>query len=166
PTSEDRLFASPSVTACLETSGDVPTEKFDAKLIWNDPALIDFIEPTLNLGLTAMASESTPTVFVDKEKPVGVRPIDKDLNIAGSIISSVEDKEQEDKTILRQRTTRATLDLRIGLFRNTEQLTVRNLGGAKLPPSKICGRVDDYTPPTSTTSGSISINENKFGLAS
>lgn len=153
PDSLGALDSNSAVTACFETDKDMPNEKFDAEISWNTPVPPDFVEPRVVEGLAGKAPEASPVVFVDNEKGVGLRPIEKDLNIAFSLISRVADVEQEDKTTKRERSTRGTLDLRVGLFRKATKLSVT------FPlKQKICGSVSAFIPATATTNGSITIN--------
>lgn len=103
---------------CLDTNQSLPAGKFDARLTFADAAPAELFEPGLIVGLKGAPNEASPGVFSDESaKNVGERPLDKNLNIAGSLTSSVNDNEKEDaaknKFIVRERTTRATLDLRL-----------------------------------------------------
>jgi hypothetical protein len=158
PATKEDLKHNDTMSACFATDGDVPTEKFDAELLLPADAPVEFIEPKVVTGLTGLAAEASPEVFASKDKAVGLRPIDKDLNVALSLVSSVKDVEQPDKTTLRQRNTIGTLDLRVGLLRDVERLSVReNKVAGALPPLKECGVVSKYTPATSTEAGTITI---------
>lgn len=166
PDRMEHLGTNNTLTACFETNKDLPSEKFDADVTWNTPVPLEFLEPHLVLGLEGRAPEASPVVFVDKEKAVGVRPIEKDLNLAFSAVSKVEDEEQPDKTTIRKRKNQGTLDLRLGLFRKTERLTVKGLiDGGRLKPQKICGRVGDFTPASTNATGKIVINGVTWGIA-
>lgn len=158
PATKEDLKHNDTMSACFATDGDVPTEKFDAALLLPADAPVEFVEPKVVTGLTGLAAEASPAVFASKDKAVGLRPIDKDLNVGLSLISSVKDVEQPDKTILRKRNTIGTLDLRVGLLRDVERLSVReNKVAGALPPLKECGVVSNYTPATSTEAGTITI---------
>jgi|GEM_PF-4701406 len=147
--------------ACFSTDGDVPTEKFDAKLTLPKDAPLDLVEPRVVTGLTALTAEPAADVFPQKEKAVGVRPIDKDLNIGVSLVSSVKDQQQPDKSFLRKRNTVGTLDLRLGFFRNIKRLKVK-----KVPDLLAeCGPLGDYQKPTDKDPGSVTINNHPNLLA-
>lgn len=153
PDSIGALDFNSTLTACFETDKDMPNEKFDAEISWNTPVPPEFAEPRIVEALPGKAPEASPVVFVNNEKGVGLRPIEKDLNIAVSLVSRVADVEQEDKTTKRERGTRGTLDLRIGLLRKATKLSVT------FPlKQKICGPVSSFTGATATTNGSITIN--------
>lgn len=168
PDKEEALDFNSTLSACLETDKDLPGEKFDAELTWNTPVPPEFVEPRIIEGIEGRTTEASPSVFVDKEKEVGLRPIEKDLNVAVALVSGVEDKEQEDKSIRRERTTRGTLDLRVGLLRNVVKLGVKLPMSGDTPdtlnPIKICGRVNSFTPETPAAQGMIVINGVKWLL--
>jgi hypothetical protein len=166
PVSKADLSHNATISACFSTDGDVPSEKFDAELTLSSDAPAEFIEPKVVTGLSGLSAEASPAVFPDKDKAVGLRPIDKDLNVAVSLVSSVKDVVQPDKTTVRQRNTVGTLDLRVGLLRNVEQLTVKGLkagGGVSL--KKECGPVAKYTEATASKEGSINIGGFTLGIA-
>lgn len=146
--------------ACFSTDGDIPTEKFDARLTLPSDAPIDLVEPKVVTGLTALSAEPVADVFPAKEKAVGVRPIDKDLNLGFSLVSSVKDEQQTDKTFLRKRNTIGTLDLRLGFLRDVKRISV------KPPPFMLseCGPLTEYTEAT-TAEGSIKINNHTISIA-
>ncbi len=151
-------------SVCLSTDGNVPTEKFDAKLELPDPP-VELVDPPVVPGLGGLAEESDPIVFPDKEKGVGIRPVDKDLNVAVSYVSSVKDEEQPDKTFLRKRNTVGTLDLRVGLFRNLTQLTVKSIKTDTVAPHKECGTVSEYKPGTAPGVSKIVIGRKTLDVA-
>lgn len=165
PVNENALVNNEKISACLETVDDLPTEKFDAKISWNTPVPPELVDPVVVLGLEGRTPEASPTVFVTKEKAVGVRAIEKDLDIGVSLVSAVEDVEQPDKSLLRKRTTRDTLDLRLGLFRNVSQLTVKGVTQIRdFVTQNICGRVSGYTKPSAGVMGTIIINDVPIGI--
>jgi hypothetical protein len=153
PDTASALNINSFLSVCFDTNPSVPTKAYDAKLTWPADAPGELTDQSLLTDLKGRSAEASPVVFVNKEPAVGLRPIDKDLNIGASLISSVEDKEQPDKTILRRRTTRGTLDLRLGLFRDFTKLHV----GATNPDP--CGLITAFTPSTLTTAGSISFDQ-------
>lgn len=162
PATKADLNNNGTISACFATDGHIPTEKFDAELILPADAPMEFVEPKVVTGLSGLAAEASPAVFASKEQAVGLRPIDKDLNVALSLVSSVKDVEQPDKTTLRQRNTIGTLDLRVGLLRSVEKLpkvTVngQQLGSGAVSEKKECGPVESYTAPTAAAEGSIKI---------
>ena len=167
PVKENGLLANDTVSVCFETDKDVPTEKFDTRISWPTSVPPELVEPALILGLSGGTVEPAPPVFVSKEKAVGVRPIEKDLDIGVSLVSTVADVEQPDKSLLRKRTTRDTLDLRLGLFRNVTQLTVKGVRDTgDFPEQTICGKVGKtFTAATSTVMGTIVIDEVEIGIA-
>ena len=151
------------LSACFATDGNVPSEKFDAELILPADAPSEIVEPKVVTGLSGLSVEPFVSVFPGKEKAAGLRPIDKDLNVGFSLVSSVSDVEKPDKTIVRERDTIGTLDLRLGFFRNTTTLTVK--GANEKEPTKDCGPVTAFTAPTAVTRGSITIGGNTTGIA-
>jgi hypothetical protein len=151
------------LSACFATDGNVPSEKFDAQLILTTGAPVELAEPTVVTGLSGLSVEPFTSVFPGKEKAVGLRTIDKDLNVGFSLVSSVSDEEKPDKTIVRDRDTVGTLDLRLGFFRNTATLTVKALNVKD--PTKDCGPVSAFTAATATTPGSITIGGNQTAIA-
>ena len=151
---DDPLFGNFSkMFACFSTDGDVPTEKFDARLTLPD-APVDLVEPTVVTGLTALSAEPASDVFPQKEKAVGVRPIDKDLNVGFSLVSSVKDEQQPDKTTLRKRNTIGTLDLRLGFLRDVKSPRTKH---APVMASE-CGPIGDYTPASGSNPAILIIN--------
>ena len=152
PAVREALDINSTFSLCLDTEGALPGESFDAKLVLDEPgAPPELFTPPVIEKLEGATVQSFSPVFPDKEKGPGLRPVDKDLNIAGTLTSSVSDVEKPDKSIVRERDTRWTLDVRLGL-RDLKTLTVFQ---TTKPP--ICGPVHEYTPPTSTTAGAISI---------
>src|SRR3989441_5896476 len=152
-------------SACFSTDGDVPSEKFDAQLVLSADAPIEFVEPKVVPGLSGISAEAVAEVFPSKEKAVGIRPIDKDLNLAFSLVSAVKDVDQPNKTTLRQRNTVGTLDLRIGLFRDLTQLTVKTAKLGIIRLQKECGPVTAYTAATAGNAGSVKIGGNPVPIA-
>jgi hypothetical protein len=149
------------LSVCFDTSKGVPTEKYDAKLFWGPGAPPEIVEPMVITNLDGRTGEASPSVFLAKEAGVGERPIEKDLNVAVSLLSSVEDKEQPDKTIRRERNTRATLDLRVGFLRDFRQLKPLNIG-----KPQICRIVAEYTPAQPDKPGSIKFDNGvSFNIA-
>ena len=103
---------------CFETAQPVPQSKFDARITFSGTAPAELFEPALVTGLKGAPSETSPEVFADEAaKNTGERPLDKNLNVAWALTSSVDDHEREDasknKITVRERTTRGTLDLRL-----------------------------------------------------
>jgi hypothetical protein len=152
-------------SACFATDSNIPSEKFDAELLLTKDAPDEFAQPNIVTGLSGISAEANAVVFPDKEKAVGIRPIDKDLNIAVSLVSSVKDVEQPDKTTLRQRNTIGTLDLRVGLFRDVTQLTVRKAKAGVIEVKKFCGPVTAFSPATAITAGAVEFAGDPFGIA-
>lgn len=155
-----------TLSACFATDGDIPSEKFDAELVLTADAPVEVVEPKVVTGLAGISAEAFSAVFPGKEKAVGLRPIDKDLNIGLSFVSSVADVEKPDKSIVRERDTTATLDLRLGLFRNVEQLTVKGLPKpGQISVKKECGPVTEFKVPTAALPGSITIGGFTLGIS-
>jgi hypothetical protein len=173
PDTPDVLGANDRISVCFDTDRGAPTEGFDAELAMSTDAPKELLEPTVVTGLEGLAKETSPVVFVDKEKPVGLRPIDKDLNIAGSLVSSVADVKKDDKMV-RERTTRGTLDLRVGLFRSTERVFIHTSGNIAV--KQLCGEVplkfkkgddeeDGFKPATAAAPGYVVIIAREQGIA-
>ncbi|HYE13271.1 MAG TPA: hypothetical protein VD968_02395 [Pyrinomonadaceae bacterium] len=159
------LTINQTVAACFIPDRGLPTEKFDARLTLPSDAPADLLHPRVTAGLAGRSAEASPKVFVDKEKAVGVRPIEKDLNIGVSLISSVADEEQEDGPAIRRRNTIGTLDLRLGFFRDVERLTVKGVSEGEIRPMKVCGEVVEHKPATGADPESITIVGETFTLA-
>ncbi|MBV8857809.1 MAG: hypothetical protein JOZ02_12820 [Acidobacteria bacterium] len=102
---------------CFETGQRLPESKFDARVTYADGTPPELFVPAVITGLEGDPTETSPEVFSDEsDKSPGQRPLDRNLNFATALTSSVEDKEKEEagqKLTVRERTTRATLDLRV-----------------------------------------------------
>ena len=115
--SRERALERARFHVCFEAEQRLPESKFDASVTFTDPAPPELFIPAVITGLEGDPTDTSPEVFSDEsDKSPGERPLDRNLNFATALTSSVEDKEEEQggqKTTVRQRTTRATLDLRV-----------------------------------------------------
>jgi hypothetical protein len=143
------LNANSTLSICFDTDQSLPGQEFDVEFKFEPDVPAEVALPAVSEGLEGVAAQASPEVFASSEKGPGVRAIDKDLNIAGTLSSSVSDVEK-DGVMVRERTTRGTLDVRLGL-RDIKDLTVFPTE----PP--ICQKLTAFTPPTATTRGHITI---------
>ena len=93
-------------------------------------------EPLVKTGVTGLAFVAAPGQPDDEN--VGERSIEKDLDIAVSFVSSVEDTEKEnpdpnnsDPITVRERKTRATLDMRLNPFGTRSRIDIIHTPGSQ-----------------------------------
>lgn len=119
------------LTACFNTVEKIPASDFSALVNFPASGAAPAATPEAQLPevvhefdvteLKGRKAEPAPEVFADAGE-VGTRSVDHDLDIVSSFTSSVENKDKKDpndpnKTVkVRERTTRATLDLLVAPF--------------------------------------------------
>lgn len=107
------------LSACFNTAQALPNEDFNVKVAFtNADVPPELKQPLIKTGMPGNPLQASPGKPDDTK--VGQRLIEKDLDIAVTFSSSVEDKQKPnpDPTncnpiTVRERTTRATLDLRL-----------------------------------------------------
>ena len=126
------------VVSCILTRKGLPNEDFNMKLTMsalNPPAELQ--ESLIKTGVSGLSFVGAPSKPDDEN--VGERSIEKDLDIAISFVSSVEDTKKDnpdpnncDDITVRERKTRATLDMRLNPFGTRSRISDPILRGT--PP--------------------------------
>jgi hypothetical protein len=105
------------VTVYLIGTQDFPAEKFDIEVAFNNNPPLELSGSLTNTisGVSHIAAPSAEQV--GKDKTLGARSLDTNLDLGVAFTSSVKDQKKDDKTV-RERSNNGTLDLRFAPFLN------------------------------------------------
>src|SRR5262249_30445222 len=110
------------LSACIATSPALPNADFNVKIAFNNKDVPpELMQALIKTGMSGNPFQAAPGKPDDSK--VGGRLIEKDLDAAVSFSSSVQDNQKPNPNpairtpiTVRERTTRATLDLRLAPF--------------------------------------------------
>ncbi|HEU4713819.1 MAG TPA: hypothetical protein VFS76_19785 [Pyrinomonadaceae bacterium] len=116
---KDLAINSQFILSCVWTRKHLPTEDFNATLSLPINPPRELVKRLMKTGVAGLTTISSPALPATNEK-VGERTVEQDLDLAFSLISSVEEVEKKnpdpeicDPIKTRERKTRGTIDLRI-----------------------------------------------------
>jgi hypothetical protein len=111
PTDVSQAINDEGVTIYLIGNQDFPTEKFDLEVVFNNNPPLELLGPLTNTvsGVSRIAAASAEQV--GKDKTLGARSLDTNLDLGVALTSSVKD-QKKDNSIVRERSNQGTLDLR------------------------------------------------------
>jgi hypothetical protein len=105
------------VTIVLIGDGDYPTEKFDTEVVFNNNPPLELAGALTNTvaGVSRIAAPDAEQV--GKDKTLGARSLDTNLDLGVAFTSSVKDQKKDGETV-RERSNNGTLDLRFAPWLN------------------------------------------------
>lgn len=119
-----------TISFCVETKSILPDENFSAKITFSgSQAPIEFLQPSVVPGgIEGVKPAEVPNAKID-EKEVGARDLDKNLDIAVAVTSSVVEKE-ENGVKFRDRENKGVFDVRFVPFIINQNYKVNEKGTA------------------------------------
>jgi len=165
------------VVSCILTTNKLPTEDFNVRLTMaalNPP--LELQEPLIKTGVSGLSFVAAPGKPAADEN-VGERSIEKDLDIAISFVSSVEDTKKDnpdpkdcDPITVRERKTRATLDMRLNPFGTRTRISDPQIVGTPQHPRTTATYkawiplfIDSKVSTGKITKDTLSLNRIAFG---
>lgn len=106
-----------AITVCMMLDRGLPHQDFDIRFSFNPTSPLELSSASFLLTDQAGMLRESSIAKLDDSK-VGQRQLEKNLDMAGLLASSVTDEEQPDKTLVRKRKTQGTLDLRFAPWLN------------------------------------------------
>lgn len=105
------------ITVYLIGTEDLPTEKFDLEVVFNNNPPFELGGPLVGTA-SGVSQISTPDAEqVGKDKTLGARSLDTNLDLGLAFTSSVKDEKKDNATV-RERSNNGTLDLRFAPWLN------------------------------------------------